>query len=76
MHRNWRGRYRNNWYGSRGRGRPKTTNFSDNTSNSCASARVPSTTVSSRLPTSQLPIVIPIPAGNIVWKLYFPTEGL
>lgn len=73
MRRNWRGRYRNNWY----RSRNNQNNSSDNQSlnNSTNSHRVTSTAGSSRAPANQIPTVIPINEATNIWKLYFPTKG-
>ncbi|XP_063375575.1 DNA helicase MCM8-like [Cydia amplana] len=72
MRRNWRGRYRNNWYRPRNQG---SSNNTDNRSlnNSCNTTR-PSTSAVSRAPANQLPIIVPIYAGNNVWSLYFPSR--
>ncbi|KAG6458716.1 DNA helicase MCM8 [Manduca sexta] len=73
MRRNWRGRYRNNWYPDR---RRKTNRDAEDTSldNSSSSARISSTTGSSRAPANRLPIVVPVNSGNNIWKIYFPTQ--
>ncbi|XP_049692661.2 DNA helicase MCM8 [Helicoverpa armigera] len=72
MRRNWRGRYRNNWY------RPRNNNSSASDSQSfqnVSSHRTSSSTAgSSRAPANQLPTVLPINDNKNIWKLYFPTE--
>ncbi|XP_061708966.1 DNA helicase MCM8-like [Cydia pomonella] len=72
MRRNWRGRYRNNSYHPRNQG---NSNKADNRSlnNSCNTTR-PSTSAVSRAPANQLPIIVPIYAGNNIWSLYFPSQ--
>ncbi|XP_045778501.1 DNA helicase MCM8 [Maniola jurtina] len=70
MRRGWRGRYRNNWNrGSSNRNTPCSGSVNNSTLSGV------STSVSSRAPANQIPIVIPIHSDKNVWKLYFPTEG-
>lgn len=72
MRRNWRGRYRNNWYRSRNQ-----QNSSNSDNQSVHNSTRPYTTAStSRAPANQLPIIVPINAGNNVWSLYLPTQGM
>lgn len=73
MRRNWRGRFRNNWY----RGRNNQNNRSDSLNNSTSTHLLSSTAGSSRAPANQLPTILPISIhdNNNIWKLYFPTEG-
>ncbi|KAM3967699.1 DNA helicase MCM8 [Aphomia sociella] len=72
MRRNWRGRYRNNWY----RSNNKSNNTGDNQSlnNSSSSTRINSTASSSRAPANKLPIIVPLHRNNNPWRLYFPSE--
>ncbi|XP_028156203.1 DNA helicase MCM8 isoform X2 [Ostrinia furnacalis] len=73
MRRNWRGRYRNNWYRQN---RPNSSAGADNRSlnNSSSSAQISSAASSSRAPANQLPIFISPNNENSLWRLYFPSE--
>ncbi|KAI8438611.1 hypothetical protein MSG28_011049 [Choristoneura fumiferana] len=71
MRRNWRGRYKNNWYRSRNQ---QNSNNSDNQSVHNSSTRPNTTASTSRAPANQLPIIVPINAGNNVWNLYLPSQ--
>lgn len=73
MRRNWRGRYRNNWY--RGNNRRKVTTESSSSNSFDNSSGSVLNSSASRAPAAQLPIVIPIFSNKDVWKLYFPMEG-
>ncbi|CAG9581574.1 unnamed protein product [Danaus chrysippus] len=72
MRRNWRGRYRNNWY--RGNNRRKATSESSSSKSFDNSSGSVLNSSASRAPAAQLPIVIPIYSNKDVWKLYFPME--
>lgn len=75
MRRNWRGRgFGYNWNRSR-KNVPSNSGDGGSVKNSAASARISSTTGSSRSPANQLPVVIPLSNGTNIWKLYFPLEG-
>lgn len=74
MRRNWKGRYRNNWY--RKTNKPNNSSDSSSINNSSSSLLASNTSRSSRAPANQLPIVIPIHTDKNVWKLYFPSEGI
>ncbi|XP_068626199.1 DNA helicase MCM8-like isoform X2 [Battus philenor] len=77
MRRNWRGRYRNNWYRSRGKS-DCNNRSTENTSTyrSSNSQQLSHSASSSRAPANQIPLVIPVSLKhqNNTWKLYFPTE--
>lgn len=73
MRRNWKGRYRNNWY--RKNNTTRKSSDSNSINNSSSSLLASTSSRSSRAPANQLPIVIPIHSGKNLWKLYFPCEG-
>ena len=78
MRRNWRGRYRGNWYRGAHKRNNNTSSDSRSLNNSTSASGQLSTSASlSRAPANQLPIVVAINTDKTnVWKLYFPSEGL